>query len=58
MTIHAITDQRQIQEDGQLLKQVLEEWQGMPCDEANWESWTELIGVFPDVNLQDKVIFN
>lgn len=36
---------------------VLVEWQGKSRDEASWESWKALTELFPDVVLEDKVLF-
>lgn len=38
--------------------EVLVEWQGQTRDEATWESWKNLSELYPDVALEDKVLFD
>lgn len=38
--------------------QVLVEWQGKDRDEATWVSWQVLRELFPDLALEDKVLFD
>lgn len=53
----AITDFRWRQANGTKVYEVLVEWTNTSREDATWESWTDLLELFPNSNLEDKVIF-
>ena len=36
--------------------EVLVDWEGLPREESTWEEWSKLVQLFPEVDLEDKVI--
>ena len=49
-----IVDQR-ISQAGE--REVLVQWEGLPSEDATWESWSQLLADYPDLYLEDKVSF-
>ncbi|KAL1356594.1 hypothetical protein AAHE18_05G195900 [Arachis hypogaea] len=52
----AIVGQRSVERDGRQVMQVLVDWEGLPRDETSWVDWDELLKLFPELNLEDKVV--
>ena len=53
----ALVAERVIHMDDGDQYQVLVEWQGMPREDATWESWNALVELYTGRNLEDKVLF-
>ena len=32
------------------------DWEGLPHDESTWVDWLELVWMFPNMDLEDKVL--
>jgi hypothetical protein len=52
----AILADREIQQNGTTVKQVLVHWKGKPSEEATWEDLILFKSQFPSFNLEDKVV--
>ena len=36
--------------------EVLVDWEGLPREESTWEEWSKLVQLFPEVDLEGKVV--
>ena len=52
----AILDRRWREEQGNLTLEVLIEWEGQPREDASWVSWDTILTLFPDYDLEGKVL--
>lgn len=50
----AILDRRSVPRDGDLIEQVLIQWDGLPADDATWLDVADIKGQFPFFSLADK----
>ncbi|KAF7813725.1 F-box/kelch-repeat protein [Senna tora] len=60
--LHQLFTQKQLPssytvKEGMMLNEVLVEWEGGTRDDATWEDWTQLKKTFPDIQLEDKLVF-
>ncbi|KAG9447555.1 hypothetical protein H6P81_013683 [Aristolochia fimbriata] len=57
MKPEVVLGQRVILQDGKPVEQVLIRWAGMGSSEATWEDRLSITSRFPDLNIEDKVLF-
>nr|KYP65393.1 hypothetical protein KK1_011626 [Cajanus cajan] len=53
-----VLNRRTILKGEQLIPQVLVQWSGQEVSEATWENAEDMSHLYPNFNLEDKVIFN
>lgn len=53
-----ILDSRHVLHNGARVLEFWVQWRGLPVEEAKWENAKQLQTSFPDVNLEDKVLFD
>jgi hypothetical protein len=58
LTPQAVIDHRWIKQGAQIVEESLVHWKYLPVEEATWLSTKQLLELFPDVNLGDKVSRN
>ncbi|KAF7807803.1 Ty3/gypsy retrotransposon protein [Senna tora] len=54
----AIINSRQVMEGDSVRRQVLVEWEGGDRTDASWEDLVTLTKAFPELQLEDKLVFN
>jgi len=58
LTPQVVIDHRWIKQGAQIVEESLVHWKYLPVEEARWVSTKQLLELFPDVNLGDKVSHN
>ena len=58
LTPQVVIDHRWIKQGAQMVEESLVHWKYLPVEEAMWVSTKQLLELFPDVNLGDKVSYN
>jgi hypothetical protein len=53
-----VIDHPWIKQGAQIVEESLVHWKYLPVEEARWVSTKQLLELFPDVNLGDKVSHN
>ncbi|CAL5199682.1 unnamed protein product [Lathyrus oleraceus] len=54
----AILQARSVKKGSNIISQVLVQWENMTPAEATWEDFDETLDIFPNLNLEDKVVIN